>query len=82
MAYQKRSLSLSGHRTSLALEAEFWAVLDKAAQERGQSLASLIGEIDEARTLDLSEQALSSAVRVWALTYAQSAAEASTGASK
>jgi predicted DNA-binding ribbon-helix-helix protein len=25
---KKRSFSLSGHRTSVALEAEFWAVLD------------------------------------------------------
>ena len=28
---KKRSFSLSGHRTSVALEAEFWAVLDDCA---------------------------------------------------
>ncbi|WP_019961245.1 ribbon-helix-helix domain-containing protein [Woodsholea maritima] len=78
MAFEKRSLSLSGHRTSLALEPEFWAVLDAAILARGQSLASLIGEIDEARTLAMSEQPLSSAVRVWALSYVQASSEGSS----
>ena len=59
----KRSISLSGHRTSLSLESEFWDVLDAAASERGQSLASLIGEIDAARGVE----PLASSVRVWVL---------------
>ena len=34
----KRSLSISGHRTSLSLEPEFWEELQKAAAQRGVSV--------------------------------------------
>lgn len=61
----KRSINLSGHATSVALEPEFWAVLDAMAQARGLSLAGLIGEIDQARQGRL----LASACRVTALAY-------------
>lgn len=59
----KRSISLSGHRTSLSLEREFWDVLDAIADEREQSLASLIGEIDASRGVE----PLASSARVWVL---------------
>ncbi|MDE3115613.1 MAG: ribbon-helix-helix domain-containing protein, partial [Pseudomonadota bacterium] len=36
---KKRSFSLSGHRTSVALEEEFWAVLETRAKADGASLA-------------------------------------------
>ena len=36
---RKRSILLSGHATSMALESEFWAVLDEMALVRGVSLA-------------------------------------------
>jgi predicted DNA-binding ribbon-helix-helix protein len=62
---RKRSINLSGHATSLALEPEFWAVLDAMAKSRGLSLAGLIGEIDQARQGRL----LASACRVAALAY-------------
>ncbi len=68
MTLVKRSLALHGHRTSLALEAEFWEVIDQAAAERGCSLAKLIAEIDDARE---PEDALSSSVRVFALKHLQ-----------
>jgi hypothetical protein len=45
----KRSLRLAGHPTSVALEAEFWAVLEAAALQRGVSLAVLVAEQDAAR---------------------------------
>jgi predicted DNA-binding ribbon-helix-helix protein len=61
----KRSLSLDGHATSVALEAEFWAVLDGAATGQGRSLAGLVGEIDTAR----QATPLASALRVWALQH-------------
>lgn len=64
MALVKRSLSLHGHRTSLALEPEFWEVVDAHTEQEKQSLASLIAEIDDNRD---TENPLSSAVRVWAL---------------
>lgn len=49
MALLKRSLSLHGHRTSLALEPEFWAVVDAYADAANKSLAGLIAEIDDNR---------------------------------
>ena len=64
---RKRSILLSGHATSMALESEFWAVLDEMALVRGVSLAGLIAQIDEGR----GERPLASACRVAALAYAR-----------
>jgi predicted DNA-binding ribbon-helix-helix protein len=64
---KKRSILLSGHATSMALEPEFWAVLDEMAAARGVSLAGLIAEIDEGR----GERPLASACRVSALIFAK-----------
>ena len=41
----ERSLLLSGHATSVALEPEFWAVLEDLAHSRGLSLAGLLASI-------------------------------------
>ena len=60
---KKRSVNLAGHATSLALEPEFWAVLDKRAAEEAVSLAGLIQRID----LERGERPLASACRVFAL---------------
>jgi predicted DNA-binding ribbon-helix-helix protein len=60
----KRSLTISGHRTSLSLEPEFWMVLKSAAHAERKSLAALVAEIDRHR----GERNLSSALRVWVLT--------------
>lgn len=57
---QKRSLTIAGHRTSIALEEEFWAVLEKMAATRDLSIAALVAEIDAART----RTNLSSEIRV------------------
>lgn len=46
---RKRSVLLAGHATSIALEPEFWAVLDAMANTRSLSLARLVSEIDEGR---------------------------------
>lgn len=59
----KRSFSLSRHRTSIALEPEFWAVLEQEAAAKGVSLAALVGEIDSGRAM----RPLASALRVFAL---------------
>ena len=40
-ALRKRSVLLAGHATSIALEPEFWTVLESMAQARGLSLAAL-----------------------------------------
>lgn len=62
---RKRSFRLAGHRTSVALEPEFWSVLESLASRRGSSLAGLVAEVDAARpdpTLPLA-----SALRVFSL---------------
>ena len=69
MALRKRSFSLSGHRTSVALEAEFWAILDGQAQSQNLSLAAFIARVDAAR----GERPLASALRLHALAAAKSA---------
>ena len=63
---RKRSLALAGHRTSLALEPEFWRVLETMAAGRGLSLAAAVAEIDQAR----GARPLASACRLAALAYA------------
>jgi predicted DNA-binding ribbon-helix-helix protein len=62
---EKRSLILTRHSTSLALEPEFWEVLETFAQARGQSLSSLVAHIDGGR----GGRPLASACRVAALQY-------------
>jgi predicted DNA-binding ribbon-helix-helix protein len=64
---RKRSVTLAGHATSLALEEEFWRELDIAAQAEGVALARLIARIDAARAQDDPDGPLSSACRVWVL---------------
>ena len=59
----KRSLSISGHRTSISLEPEFWEALQAAAKTEEKSLAALVGDIDRNR----GKRNLSSAIRVWIL---------------
>jgi predicted DNA-binding ribbon-helix-helix protein len=63
----KRSLALSGHRTSVALEPEFWDALIAVATARGQTLAGLVASVDAAR---VPNRPLASALRVLALTEA------------
>ena len=60
---RKRSVTLAGHSTSLALEPEFWSVLEAMARAAGKSLAGLIADIDAGR----GERPLASACRVAAL---------------
>jgi predicted DNA-binding ribbon-helix-helix protein len=43
---QKKSFTLSGHRTSIALEPLFWKELEKIAESRGMSLSRLVTEVD------------------------------------
>lgn len=60
----KRSFTLAGHRTSIALEAEFWDALVRLADRRGQSLSALIAAADAGRE-PVSQ--LASVLRVMAL---------------
>ena len=61
----KRSFTLAGHRTSVALEPEFWAVLEAEATRRGEPLLRLVMAADAAR--DDPSLPLASALRVLAL---------------
>jgi predicted DNA-binding ribbon-helix-helix protein len=60
----KRSFSLAGHRTSVALEREFWDALTQMAQARGQSLSALVAAADAERP---AGRPLASVLRVMAL---------------
>lgn len=46
----KKSFRLEGHATSVALEAEFWAVLEGLARDEGLGLAALVARIDGGRS--------------------------------
>lgn len=63
---EKRSVTLSGHRTSVSLEPEFWKVLGDIAKARGWSVNHLISDIDRTRTGNLS-----SALRIFVLKEVQ-----------
>lgn len=67
MALKKRSFTLSKHRTSVALEQEFWAVLEHSAKAGGESLAGLVARIDRER----GTRPLASALRLAALAAAK-----------
>ncbi|WP_144186366.1 ribbon-helix-helix domain-containing protein [Elioraea rosea] len=62
---EKRSLSLAGHRTSVALEPAFWRALEEAAARQGVSLATLVRSIDASRVTPAMP--LASALRLHAL---------------
>jgi predicted DNA-binding ribbon-helix-helix protein len=63
---RKRSFSIAGHRTSVALEEEFWAALESEARAERIALAALVARIDGSR----GERNLASALRVHILTRA------------
>jgi predicted DNA-binding ribbon-helix-helix protein len=67
----KRSFSIAGHRTSIALEPEFWAALEAAAARRGETLATLVLTVDAERA---PTRPLASALRVHALRAAAAGA--------
>jgi predicted DNA-binding ribbon-helix-helix protein len=66
-ALQKRSMRIAGHRTSLALEQEFWSALERIARDRSMTLPVLIASIDERRGKNSPDASLASAVRVFVL---------------
>ncbi len=63
---RKHSFSLAGHRTSVALEPEFWDALAVIAAARAVTLSSLVADIDAER---LPEQKLASSLRIFALRW-------------
>lgn len=71
----KRSLMIAGHRTSVALEPEFWAALEATAQADGVPLTQLIAAIDAERATSAPDRLLASACRVYALKRLQPPAQ-------
>ena len=64
----KRSFTLGGHRTSVALEKEFWQVLQTIAADRQRTMAALVAEVDAVRD---PNRPLASALRIFALTHSR-----------
>jgi predicted DNA-binding ribbon-helix-helix protein len=63
---RKRSLTLSGHRTSVSLEDAFWVAFCRMAAERGLSVNALATRIDTERG---ASAGLASAIRVAVLRH-------------
>ena len=59
---KKRSVVISGHRTSVSLENAFWYALKEIATRNEQTVNQLVSEIDDGRISNLS-----SAIRVYVL---------------
>jgi predicted DNA-binding ribbon-helix-helix protein len=70
----KRSVELDRLKTSVSLEEEFWEALKEIAPVRGMSLRGLIISIDRTR----NQNNLSSALRLFVLTFYQDQAERRT----
>ena len=66
MSLQKRSFSLAGHRTSVALEPAFWDALVDIATIRGTIVSALVAELDAER---MPDQPLASQLRIFALRH-------------
>lgn len=64
---EKRSVSIAGHRTSVALEPEFWNILATEARRQNLSFAALVAVIDR----DRGKRPLASALRLHALAAVQ-----------
>ena len=63
---KKHSVELSGHRTSIALEDEFWEQLKEIAKQKNTSVRQILMQIDNAHQGNLS-----SAVRLFILREGQ-----------
>ena len=63
---KKRSFTIAGHRTSVALEEEFWSALETETRARSISMAALVASVDSAR----GSRNLASALRIHVLSRA------------
>ena len=59
----KRSIIIGGHKTSVSLEDAFWEAVREIAKKRGETISSLVGNIDA----DRQQGNLSSAIRLFVL---------------
>jgi predicted DNA-binding ribbon-helix-helix protein len=63
---KKRSFTIARHRTSVALEEEFWRALEMEARAESVSMAALVAQVDLVR----GSRNLASALRVHVLSRA------------
>jgi predicted DNA-binding ribbon-helix-helix protein len=61
----KRSVQISGHKTSISLEPLFWEMLRAAAEKERVPINALVAQIDEERIRAETPPGLASAIRVW-----------------
>ena len=67
---KRRSVIVSGHRTSVSVEQAFWDELTAIARDRGVSINALVSEIDAERS-----GSLSAAIRLYVLRALKSRAQ-------
>jgi predicted DNA-binding ribbon-helix-helix protein len=67
---RKRSIAVSGHKTSISLEDAFFGALKDISRQRGSSLSEIITEVERTRTVGN----LSSALRLFVLDFYRSRA--------
>lgn len=67
MTRVKRSVSLHGHATSVALEAEFWVIIDLYINSKNLSLAGFLAAMDDARVAEKYDGGLAGYLRVWTI---------------
>lgn len=75
MSLVKRSITISGHRTSITLEQPFWDALKELACSEDVSVSELVRRIDQTKGEDGN---LSSAIRVYVLESLRSKAACET----
>ena len=73
---RRRSVKLSGHKTSIKLEEPFWQAIGEIAQARGCSISALIRSVAAKRV----DGNLSSTVRVFVLERFRAAGQKETKA--
>jgi predicted DNA-binding ribbon-helix-helix protein len=71
----KRSIVITGHKTSVSLEDAFWSGLKDIAASRNMTLSELVASIDAERR----QGNLSSAIRLFVLDHYRAQASGSTG---
>ena|ERR1700730_646082 len=73
----KRSIVISGHKTSVSSETEFWDALKDIAASQDRRLSDLVTDIDKTRQAGN----LSSAIRLFVLDHFQKNARAAAAVS-
>ncbi|HMT42226.1 ribbon-helix-helix domain-containing protein [Sphingorhabdus sp.] len=61
----KRSVTISGHQTSISLEPLFWDMLKAASDETGLPVNALVAAIDNERLASPTPSGLAGAIRIW-----------------